>query len=312
MGNVLSSVARTGSAGSLTMKKINQFIAGCLGLLLLLTSCSSPSSSVSASQTAYSATDLMTAAMISTVTPTQIPVCLTAGGHTEQVKFPSTQLKETFTATIYLPPCYDAGKSGGYPVLYLFHGQNMDDTFWPSLGVTSITDQAILNGHTPFIMVFPYEVHNWDPPAGSHFGDAVMQDLIPWVENHYAVCRLRQCRAIGGLSRGGGWAMHIGLTNLDQFSAIGGHSLGYFSGDLYRIENLLTTHSVAEFPRIYIDRGEDDYLKADIDLYEQNLTYAGITHVYRVSPGLHNQDYWQSQVQVYMDWYMQGFDAAVQ
>lgn len=218
---------------------------------------------------------------------------------------------EKLTFTIYLPPCYDPSRAVGYPVLYLFHGQNMDDTFWPSIGITSAADKAIHSGHAPFIMVFPYEVHNWDPALQSHFGDAFIKDLMPWVVTHYDVCTLRACQAIGGLSRGGGWAVHIALTNFETFGSVGAHSFGYFSGDLYRVQNLLQKYTSADFPRIYIDRGDQDYLRGDIDLYEKNLTATGVAHEYVINPGLHEKAYWQSQVQTYLDWYMQGFDEVV-
>jgi len=183
----------------------------------------------------------------------------------------------------------------------------MDDTFWPSIGITRAADSAIRAGAPAFIMVFPYEVHNFDPVPESKFGDAVMDDLIPYIEGHYNACTLRACRAVGGLSRGGGWAIHLGLTHLDMFSAIGAHSPGWFAGDLYRVQNLLTTHTDADFPRIYIDRGDQDYLRDSIDVYEKNLTAAGIAHVYKVSPGIHDSAYWQSQVPTYIAWYEQGF-----
>ena len=244
-----------------------------------------------------------------TPAPTPTSTCLTEGGKTVQQKIRSSELGGNLTFTVYLPPCYDVQYPGGYPVLYLFHGQNMDDTFWPSLGITTAADQAIQSGHAPFIMVFPYEVHNWDIPSDSHFGDAVVKELIPWLESTYTICPERQCQAIGGLSRGGGWAMHIALTNFEQFGSIGAHSFGYFSGDLYRVQNLLKQYTAADFPRIYIDRGKDDYLRANIDLYEQNLTSTGVAHEYVINPGLHEKAYWQSQVETYLDWYMQGFDA---
>jgi len=240
-------------------------------------------------------------------TPTS--ACLAKGGETRQIEIDSPEMGEKLTFTIYLPPCYDVLYPGGYPVLYLFHGQNMDDTFWPTLGITAAADRSIRAGHKPFIMVFPYETHNWDLTYESHFGDGVVKDLLPWVEGNYSICPERTCQAIGGLSRGGGWAVHIALTNFEKFGSVGAHSFGYFSGDLYRIENLLTKYSAADFPRIYIDRGDEDYLRGDIDLYEQNLTYTGVAHEYVVNPGKHEKAYWQSQLQNYLDWYMQGFDA---
>ena len=248
-----------------------------------------------------------TAQAVASLTAKATPVCAETTGSLSQSRIESDTLGEKFTFTIYLPPCYRADKAGGYPIIYLFHGQNMDDTYWPSLGIGDLADQEIQGGATPFIMVFPYEVHNWDPVSGSKFGEAFMDDLVPYIESHYAVCTERSCQAIGGLSRGGGWAMHIGLTNFEKFGAIGGHSLGYFSGDLYRVENLLTKYSVDEFPRIYIDRGDQDYLRSSIDEYEKNLTYTGVAHEYHVSPGKHEMAYWQSQVKNYLEWYIEGF-----
>jgi enterochelin esterase-like enzyme len=260
-------------------------------------------------QPAVSPDEVMTTSVgASTQAATATPAgCAEVSGKTSQVKIDSEALGGKFTFTIYLPPCYDAHREGGYPILYLLHGQNMDDTTWPALGITDAADAKIAAGAVPFIMVFPYEVRNFDPLSESKFGDAFISDLVPYVESHYAVCAEQSCHAIGGMSRGGGWAMHIALTHFDMFGSIGAHSMGYFSGDLYRVQNLLQKHSSEEFPRIYIDRGEDDYLKESIDQYEANLTATGVAHEYHVNPGSHDQDYWRSQVGNYLDWYITGF-----
>ena len=50
-------------------------------------------------------------------------------------------------------------------------------------------------------------------------------DVIPLVENRYPVRRDKRCRAIAGLSMGGGQAFVIGLRNL-ICSAIGQFSAG--------------------------------------------------------------------------------------
>jgi enterochelin esterase-like enzyme len=281
-------------------------LAAVLALCLLLAACTTTINTAVTAQTATQLTDSPTVPS-ETPAPTPTPSCQATSGTTEQVKFKSAEIGDTFTFTIYLPPCYDAKLVGGYPVIYLFHGQNMDDTYWPSMGIAQVADQSIGQGSPAFIMVFPAEIRDWDPPLSTKFGDAVMEDLLPYVEAHYNVCTLRQCREIGGISRGAGWAMHLGLTHLEMFSAIGAHSLGWFAGDLYRVQNLLVTHTPADFPRIYMDRGDQDYLHADIDMYEQNLTATGIAHVYKISPGLHNEAYWQSQLQTYIAWYVQGF-----
>jgi len=241
-------------------------------------------------------------------TPETTPSCLLKNGVTQRIQFYSEALDDFLTTTIYLPPCYDSGKSGGYPVIYLLHGQGMDDTFWPSIGITDLATQMIQAGSLPFMMVFPYESNDLVPVEESSFGDAIMDDLIPWLDANYDTCRDRRCREIGGVSRGGGWAMHLALTNLDDFSAVGAHSFAYYSTDL-DLSRTLEADPSTVFPQIYIDRGDGDYLAGSIDLFEQNLTLLGIAHVYKVNPGAHSIEYWQSQVGNYLAWYVQVFNS---
>jgi enterochelin esterase-like enzyme len=242
--------------------------------------------------------------------PTPTPACSEHWGTLAQYQIESEALGEKLTYTIYLPACYTAKKAGGYPIIYLLHGQNMDDTSWPSMGVSDQADEKIRNGAPAFIMVFPYEVHNWDPISESKFGEAFINDLVPYIESHYDICEKRECQAIGGISRGGGWAMHIGLTNFEKFGAIGGHSMGYFPGDLYRVQNLLAEYTAPEFPRIYLDHGDLDGLGPSIQVYEQNLTATGVAHEYHVSDGSHVEFYWEGQMSNYLDWYIEGFNAS--
>ena len=237
------------------------------------------------------------------------PTCLLENGITQRVQFYSDTLQNYLTATIYLPPCYDPDKSGGYPVIYLLSGQGMDDTFWPSIGITDLATKIIQSGSLPFMMVFPYEVNYLLPVEESPFGDAVMDDLIPWVDANYDTCPERQCREIGGISRGGGWAMHLALTNPDEFCAVGAHSFAYYSTDLDLSRELAGDDSPAVFPQIYIDRGTADSLAGSIDLFEHNLTLLGVDHVYLVNPGAHSADYWQSQMGAYLVWYVQNLSS---
>lgn len=287
---------------------MKRFYLLCLlcGLLLAVVSCR-PVVPLTAVPSTSAATETPLPATATPV-PTPTPSCTATRGTTEQLVIPSPTLGEKLTFTLYLPPCYSDQRSRGYPVIYLFHGQNQDDTLWPSLGAVDMADLLIDQGSTPFLMVFPYEVHNWDPVSESKFGDAIIDDLIPYIESHYHVCTERACREIGGVSRGGGWAMHLALTYFEMFHAVGGHSMGWFAGDLYRVENLLTTYSPADFPLIYLDRGDQDYLRDSIDLYEQNLTSCAIQHEYIISPGQHSTTYWSSQIQKYMQWYADGFN----
>ncbi len=250
------------------------------------------------------ATATITPAPISTPTET---ACLEKAGTVERVQIPSAYLASPMWVSVYTPPCYSDQPEEGYPVLYLLHGQNMDDNYWQTLGAPEIADEAILGGETPFLIVMPYEERNFEPLGESEFDDALVQELIPWVDGHYPTCATRECRAIGGISRGGGWAVDASLRHFELFSAVGAHSVGLLGGDSWRVSQLLDTHEKEEFPRFYLDRGEDDFLTEYIDRFEAALTSYGIAHEFVISPGAHNIDYWQARVQEYMVWYMAGW-----
>ncbi len=243
----------------------------------------------------------------STPTP-EVNNCLTLPGRVERISLESDILNDPYTVSIYTPPCYGIDAAKKYPVLYLLHGQNMDDTFWLSLGAAKIVDQLISAGNAPFLMVMPFEEKNFDIPTESKFGDSVIQELIPWVEQHYSVCTERNCRAIGGISRGGGWAMRLAMRNFDVFGAVGGHSMGPMAGDWWQAQRHLETHTPEEYPRIYIDRGEDDFLASDIDSFEKVLASNGIPHEYHINPGRHEKAYWQAHVAEYLQWYEEGWN----
>ena len=245
--------------------------------------------------------------MAATPSPTQ-PACLQTGGEVNRIHFSSDILKDEFYATIYTPPCYDPENKEGYPVLTLLHGQGQDDQYWVDLGIVDFADQAIDDGRRPFIIVLPYEEKNYDPVTDSQFGTALTDELIPWVEQHYAVSPLRQDRAIGGISRGGGWAIHLALLDLDAFGSLGAHSPGVFGFDWVKAGRLRDSLGADAFPRIAIDRGDGDYLFEATDKFADALEKDGIDFEYLIQPGVHNDSYWRSHTADYLEWYMQGWD----
>lgn len=245
------------------------------------------------------------------VTPEPTPIstqCRQPYGSVSRIHFYSEILKDDFYASVYTPPCYQAADVEGYPVLYLLHGQSQNDQFWIHLGITDLADEAILSGRRPFLIVMPYEEKNYDPVTESMFGQAFMDEMIPWIEVHYAVSSERADHAIGGISRGGGWAIHLALQNLETFGALGAHSPGVFGFDWVKVGRLLETRTVDDFPRIAIDRGDEDYLYEATDQFAEALVNNNVPHEYIIQPGQHAEKYWQAHTADYLDWYMQGWD----
>ena len=78
--------------------------------------------------------------ILPTPTLTEIP-CLETSGTIQEVLFSSEILGEDIKANVYLPPCYDAQREEGYPLLVLLHAQNGRHDQWINLGFTSLADE---------------------------------------------------------------------------------------------------------------------------------------------------------------------------
>src|SRR5688572_19519535 len=163
--------------------------------------------------------------------------CLTMPGRLEEGRLESTEPPQEFR--VYLPPCYDEKTDQRYPVLYLLHGQTYTDDQWIRLGAVDVADDLILSGESvPFIIVFPDDRY-WNLPPGPGFGQRLVEALIPHIDNTYRTLPNRNHRTIGGLSRGAGWALRLGLNYWELFGTIGLHSLAVLQKDASEIRDWL-------------------------------------------------------------------------
>ena len=141
------------------------------------------------------------------------------------------------------------------------------------------------------------------------FGDHLVNDLIPWVDAHYRTLVDREYRAIGGLSRGGNWAVRIGIMNWDLFEAIGAHSAPLFYGDLDRIPGWIEAIPESKIPRLYLDIGGDDTDWEDAAAFESLLVELSVPHSWHQFPGMHEESYWHAHLDEYLLWYSSGWGA---
>lgn len=236
-----------------------------------------------------------------------MPECLLLAGQILSDSIPSTHMNGELKFQIYLPPCYDQNTVQRYPVLYLVHGQSFNEDQWVRLGAPEAADEQIAAGMPPFIMVMPFDKYHYRQPEADPFDEAVIEELIPFIDSTYRTLPERTSRAVGGLSRGGGWALHFALNYPDLFGAFGGHSLAILDEDGRRISRLLDSIPVEDMPRIYMDIGKSDGLKASTEKFEAQLTDRGIPHEWYVYPGFHNEAYWSKHVKEYIKWYATGW-----
>jgi enterochelin esterase-like enzyme len=249
--------------------------------------------------------------------PTQIPfpsptisptACPSPNGHIQQNQITSFALGRSLDFRIYLPPCYDPQRPGGYPVLYLLHGQGMDDNAWDEFGADEAAAALINSGEAaPFLIVMPREEYYLQDILASRYGEALLEDLIPWVDANFATCQARTCRAIGGLSRGASWAILLGLENQVLFGAAGGHSLPNPVISQYYLHTLMEAMPEAERIRLYLDIGELDRYRIGAEEFRERLEFLQIPHDWHLNEGSHSDEYWAAHVEDYLRWYSAGW-----
>jgi enterochelin esterase-like enzyme len=240
-----------------------------------------------------------------TITPL---ACLTESGRVEEGRLESTDPPQEFR--VYLPPCYDEKTDERYPVLYLLHGQTYTDDQWVRLGAVDAAERLIRSGQArPFIIVFPDDRY-WNLPPGPGFGQRLVDKLIPHIDSTYRTLPDRKHRAIGGLSRGAGWALRLGLAEWKLFGAIGLHSLAVLQGDASHIEDWLQDIPPSARPQVFMDIGDNDPEISMARRVEEQLNDYGITHEWYLYGGAHTEDYWSAHVEEYIRWYAKGWRGA--
>lgn len=239
------------------------------------------------------ASGMPTPAVTATATP-----CTETKGAFSSVAVPSAMLRYPIDTRIYLPPCY-ASSGKAYPVLYLIHGLNFTQDQWERLGVGTTADKLIAAGEiAPLIIVLPRDRKDvrLDP--------AFVTDLVPYIDMHYRTLATRAYRAIGGLSRGGGWSIHLGLRYPEMFGRVGAHSPAVFFGDENNLLQYARTDAKIKLaPVVYLDIGDNDAQRQSAAWLDQVFTWFNFPHTYKVQSGGHTESYWSAHIADYLHFY---------
>ncbi len=229
-------------------------------------------------------------------TASPAPVCTDTHGQVSPTEFDSRTFKRRVQYIRYLPPCYSTSRAQPYPVLYLLHGASADDTQWLDLQVAVDADRLILEQSiAPMVIVLP----DGDYRSKEDYASFVQNDLMPQIEQTTHVARTRAGRAIGGLSRGGYWALRLALSHPELFSTVGGHSPATDSQLLPSAAGVTSMNGL----RIYLDVGHDDALATGVNAFVALLQAHGMAPEFHLNPGGHNRPYWRSHTEEYLKFY---------
>jgi len=222
-------------------------------------------------------------------------------------RFPSSVAGPRRSYHAYLPPCY--GQDGrAYPVIYLIHGSIQTDSHWLELGLFEYASEGINSGrYPPFIVIMPFSgrLGNISSGGNNSIEGVTVDNLLPFVERTFCTWNEPAGRSIGGISRGGYWALEIAFNNPDLFGATAGHSSHLrLETDPAKYNPLVISDEVdLSDMRIWLDRGEKDFLRPGQDQLHEELTSMGIPHAYYVNPGGHSDLYWAAHIVEYIDWH---------
>jgi len=189
----------------------------------------------------------------------------------------------------------------------------MNEWHWMELGMGKLADDwsgRDLVG--PFIIVMPgvdkdgLYVHS-SGGAGS-FEGFVVQELVPLIDAQYRTWRDPQGRAVGGISRGGVWALEIAMRHHDIFGRVGAHSPALALNrplpqyDPYRLAS--EDMSGLQF---YLDAGDADWARAGAISLRDLLQEEDLEVTYHVHEGGHVDEMWQLALPDYLTFYAQSW-----
>jgi enterochelin esterase-like enzyme len=212
------------------------------------------------------------------------------------VRFSSATLGGQATFAILVPPDYDSSAKR-YPVVYLLHGGTQNHTAFPARAWFA---KEILRRNVIAVMPHVPQIL-YNPRQGSLPFEALIGELVQYVDTHYRTVAGRDGRAIGGLSMGGFGAVMAGLAHPELFGTVGAFSGAFSSGREAMLAAAATALPAARAPFFYLACGvADTALPASRD-FVTLLQRREIAHEYREVPGGHTWDVWDPQTLAFLD-----------
>jgi len=254
----------------------------------------------------------------------------TSANRVEYGSLQSAALGKELKFAVQFPPTYDSDSKRRYPVLYFLHGMNGNEREFERRGVAAAIGKLREDGKIgEFIIVSPAGENSFYVNAknGVRYEDAIIKDLIPYIEKTYRIIGTPAARSIQGISMGGWGALLLAFKHPEMFSTVTTHCaaliselpnasgtdrrsqfirqiIGRIFGDppdeeYFRAANpvFVVEQNLAAIKKsgikIYFDCGEQDrygFQQPNKD-FDEKLTKLGLTHEFHMYPGNHGWEY---------------------
>jgi S-formylglutathione hydrolase FrmB len=254
----------------------------------------------------------------------------TTENHVQYGSLQSPSLGKELRFAIQLPPSYERDTNRRYAVLYFLHGMNGNEREFERRGVAAAINKMREEGKIgEFIIVSPAGENSFylNAKNGVRYEDAIIKDLIPYIEKTYRVTGTQATRSIQGISMGGWGALYLAFKHPEMFSTVTTHSaalvpelphpqgadrrsqfllqlVGRIFGDppdeeYFRASNpiFVVEQNLAAIKKsgikVYFDCGEQDRygFQEPNKAFDEKLTKIGLAHEFHMYPGGHGWEY---------------------
>ena len=277
-----------------------------LATCALASSCSSPPVKISggvnpkATETSLAKPATATApATTPKANPTTQEACGDIAGEVRSLSYPGKVINGPVKLEIYLPPCYSSSDER-YPSLYLLHGYPQDEQHWKNLGMIDLVEENILAGEwPPVLLIMPSQPDplftKTDGGPGS-YEQELIDGLLPYIDANFRTIAQPQSRVLAGISRGGVWALEIGLRNAELFDTVVALSPSLSVNHprpAYDPFSIVSGNDpLPAWIFISGGEGEPSFLK-QIESFVQRLTDERIEHTFLLTDYNHSDESWE-------------------
>src|SRR2546425_8718612 len=152
----------------------------------------------------------------STQTQTAPSAQAAPNSHVQYSSLQSAALGKQLKFAIQLPPSYEADTKRRYPVLYFLHGMFGNEGEFERRRVAATVGKLREEGKIgEFIIVAAAGENSFylNAKNGAQYEDAIIKDLIPYIEKNYRAIGTPGGRAIQGISMGGWGALLLAFKH---------------------------------------------------------------------------------------------------
>lgn len=249
---------------------------------------------------------------VEVLSATPTAVCAETALTVVDVTYPGHLLDEAIPLHVFLPPCF-APEDHLYPAVVLFHGKPFDELHWDEVGLDEAAGAGMQSGALPPAILImprvPEPLFSKSDGGPGSYEEEVLEGLLPFVSHTWPIDRW----SIAGISRGGVWALEIGLRNPEVFDSVAAFSPA-LAVNYPRVayDPLAVASAGTRLPEwVFLGAGQTDWARAKTEALDEALTGAGLAADLEIVPGDHETSTWSALLEPYLRFLAAAWDDAV-